>query len=1530
MGRIFISHQNNSADNSRAEKIHRWIKNQKGINGFLDFDIQDGLQVGQQWEDEIYAAIRSAQVVIAIVSNDWLKSHWCTSEARMARLLGLKLILIIAEECEVPFRDTQSIRLEKHGEIRAFEELRQALRTTHKLPDRPYPGLAAFDEKDAAVFFGREDETRDLVNKVNSLFKGRPKTPRMLLVLGASGSGKSSLMRAGFLPEFKADPENLCIGPIIPGGDALDEIAEVLDAPLDGLDAEAMADAIAASMKCANQSYKRAVICIDQAEELLEEERDSTFFDVMRALLEKRRGRVVVLATMRSDFLNEFQKNRLIGPDAKLAYETMALDPLPEDHLGAIIRQPAELFGVKYENKLFARICKDHKGPDALPLLAFFLDEFWRRDFIRDGVLQLSEYKEFGGVGQALEKAKDRAIKDCARLDAAYDDRQVLLDDVREVFLGLLVSINAASGAAVRNRAPASALSERQTALLMAFANQRLLILKNDMWEVVHEALLRQWTELEKWVAEARDDLVAIARIEAAAANWTEANENESDVTHGGDRLDTAVRLLASPRYADRFDGCAKAYIEACQAKETERYEQEKKHLEELEQQKAGAEAEARRALRSQRLSLAALSSTALKSGRPDEAAYLALAAWPRKGSDFDDLSEYGTVVLNALAAALPALREIRRFPLGAVGDGSWFYRDLAVSSDGIHIALKDDNNQFCVCRLHNDGSISRHELKIQPKSERFNRLTLGGYSFSPDTRTFVVRYRWYDEDGSSEEGWPEYEKVLDLDEIFGPSGRGFAGDGPGPLPERKFFLRYAFETSGWELADRETGELIKPVPTLGQILLNEFHRGDAHITYVDDENRIWLWALAEDEPREILKSIPKKWEFTLFEDRLETAEAQIVLSPDGAFVAIWVQHKVQVFECVSERELVSIDRAHTTSQNWEPDYIIGSFSPCGSLFASLSFPIRDTEEVQVRLWDLRRGSNIAIVPKAPDFSRKEQPLKPRRATDRSVRDIRCSTDGKSLAAVVPTEKGVDVVRWNLEDGRRTASLELSVNTKGEPPDVVLSPDCTLAVVAAITKPYTNESDGSESFLPENNRVIEIASGNEISVMETVRYNVRFIGEGPLYTDRSSLSVSLHDIRSGQDLITLYPCLDGEWQYPNFELTGLVGAAAFSPDGSSLVTYEQGVSLVVDDDGDGDRCVLNPFGPQVRFWTIRDGHARLWSEWQNIDKDLFMSKPYPTGVGGEELESEALAIGRLLFSPRGEMVALIGGRDHAEISFHDPASGERFGKLRFADEAVDGFDEIAFTPDGSRLAVPTRSTAEVAQYGTGVSLYDVGTGQRVAYLPCPGGFSRMTIAPDGNHIFVGQGDGSILGWNVAYGTGTLFDIVYRVMPVLTSPAIASEFGMALEDQVHSSKEPLPNDVPVPRVKAEEARDLALGYRIPAFAKNPAINHREPQVPDNRGDLLGAPPTSDDLPPPSDNPLPLPANLPSEDLLPPLPPPPIAPAPSWLEDSDPFGVDTPPMPSNASLPPPAPPGFDDDKDPFASSPLPLKRPDKEPE
>ena len=234
----------------------------------------------------------------------------------------------------------------------------------------PYPGLLAFQESDAALYFGRDElilETIDVLNRARR-FGGA----NLIVCVGASGSGKSSLVRAGVLPRLRRDAQSwLAIDPIRPMREPLLELAAAL------ADAyAAVGESVsAASLRSRLADPERAGALIEIAGELkraarnptasvlltldqLEEALDSAPADDMRALLVQlaaaladRDSPLMVLATLRSDFLHALQNDALLG---RLGVEIVSIPPLELDQFAQIVEGPAKVAGIELESGLVA------------------------------------------------------------------------------------------------------------------------------------------------------------------------------------------------------------------------------------------------------------------------------------------------------------------------------------------------------------------------------------------------------------------------------------------------------------------------------------------------------------------------------------------------------------------------------------------------------------------------------------------------------------------------------------------------------------------------------------------------------------------------------------------------------------------------------------------------------------------------------------------------------------------------------------------------------------------------------------------------------------------------------------------------------------------------------------------------------------------------------------------------------------------------------------------------------------------------
>ena len=446
MTAIFISHS--SADNSAAAEMKAWLEAKGHTSLFLDFDPEAGIRGGTGWEQTLYQKLRQCQAVIALLTPDWLASKWCFAEMVQARERGKAIFPVKVQPCEASsvFSDIQHIDLTAKSE-EGYERLRIGLleRGLDPLdvfdwdPKRaPYPGLLAFQEQDAAIFFGRGDDILKTLETLDALRRQGSEAGRFLLLLGASGSGKSSLVRAGVIPRLKKRlAEWLPVPPFRPQIEPLDELAVALAAAFqasgqprdwstirtmlqqaatqtsaDGFVLQGLARDLAVATK---QPETTVLLTIDQAEELFgytPAEAASRFLRLLRATLDSGDRRLMALATLRSDFLGEFQKHPVLQDSEHphhFRYRAAPVDPMPLKSFPEIIQGPARLAGLHLDGGLVEAIVSDTGTRDALPLLAFTLRRLYER-FGSDGRLSLAEYESLGRLEGSIRGEAERII----------------------------------------------------------------------------------------------------------------------------------------------------------------------------------------------------------------------------------------------------------------------------------------------------------------------------------------------------------------------------------------------------------------------------------------------------------------------------------------------------------------------------------------------------------------------------------------------------------------------------------------------------------------------------------------------------------------------------------------------------------------------------------------------------------------------------------------------------------------------------------------------------------------------------------------------------------------------------------------------------------------------------------------------------------------------------------------------------------------------------------------------------------------
>mgnify|MGYP006171613369 FL=1 len=483
MSILFISHSSRDAD--AARQVKERLTAHGYVSVFLDFDPQTGLEAGIRWQEEIYRQLKICRGLIALVSADFLQSRWCFAEVTRAREQGKAIFPVVVGPGEVDdgwkavLTDHQMVDLTVHPEDpeEGYECLLRGLKKAGLDPRDdfawastrpPYPGLLSFQPEDAAVFFGREQDVSRVMNALERM--RRHGEPRLAVVLGPSGSGKSSLVRAGVLPRLEKDRNRWRVLPLLRARRTIPK-----PKPSD-------ADAV-------------SVLVVDQLEEtFLPRNAGGRFWQELRELLESP-DPPLVLATLRSDFLGQLQRG-------DLPFESVLLDPLPRDAVSKVIAQPAARAGVDFEEGLVNRLIADTGTDDALPLLAFTLRELWERR--RGEKLTFAAYEEeLGGIEGAVGQVANE-IADSGKLTP---EREKAL---RSAFLRM-VRVGE-DGGYLRQRASWKQMPEAALPILDRFVTDRLLVkglneTGETTVELAHEALFRVWPRLADWLTEEREFL---------------------------------------------------------------------------------------------------------------------------------------------------------------------------------------------------------------------------------------------------------------------------------------------------------------------------------------------------------------------------------------------------------------------------------------------------------------------------------------------------------------------------------------------------------------------------------------------------------------------------------------------------------------------------------------------------------------------------------------------------------------------------------------------------------------------------------------------------------------------------------------------------------------------------------------------------------------------------------------------------------------------------------------------------------------
>ena len=669
MARIFISHS--SANNSAALALASWLEANGWSDYFLDVDNSRGLAPGERWMAALAAAVDRCEAVIFLVSPAWRDSKYCFAEFFEAKKLGKRIFGIIVapiplsqlpeqmttewQVCDLtdsadpqsftvvrlPFVPETVVRFPRAGLADLARGLQKAgldaatfVWPPEGEPERsPYPGLRAMEEMDAAVFFGREAA---IVHAIDQLRLTRERdVEHLFVILGASGAGKSSFLRAGLLPRLQRDSEHFIVLPAIRperaamsgkhgllnslnsalAGMGQPMSAAQVEADLTALGLAGMLKRIVATVARADRSQQVAeptlIVPVDQAEELFgadgqdEARQFLAHVDALRQHLSltaspspgERRLRFMFVLTIRSDSLPRLQGQAALQALSPVLF---SLPAMPVAEFKAVIEGPARRHSESVKPLIFApqltdQLIVDAQGADALPLLALALEWLYRKFQISGGArIGPEQYQELGGVrgviGTAVQSAFEHP-RDAPAIPAEPAEQDRLL---RQVFPYIATvdpdtkdwKRRLASRASLRQNVP------QADALVARLIEQRLLLSdvrriadaaeQVEVVEVAHEALLRQWDALERWLREFAQALAASESIRRCASDWQRGQRDDVLLLHTGHRLAAAEAVFADERLAARFNRVDGDYLVACRGRDTRALEERENQLQRI------------------------------------------------------------------------------------------------------------------------------------------------------------------------------------------------------------------------------------------------------------------------------------------------------------------------------------------------------------------------------------------------------------------------------------------------------------------------------------------------------------------------------------------------------------------------------------------------------------------------------------------------------------------------------------------------------------------------------------------------------------------------------------------------------------------------------------------------------------------------------------------------------------------------------------------------------------------------------------
>lgn len=442
----------------------------------------------------------------------------------------------------------------------------------------PYAGLRSFQEENAGCFFGRSREIAAMVMRIQD--------GPLTAVVGPSGVGKSSFVRAGVVPALRLSGQSWQVLVARPGRSPLLALASLL-APLMGNSANMGSsvnveeDMVAQRevgqrlvfepgylgsilRSISRRTGQRFLLFVDQFEELYtlcaNPEQRRAFTTALAGAADDATSPVRVILSIRSDFLGR------VGEDAHFMAEISRglffLGPPGPDGLREALVHPAEMCGYRFETRGMVEEMIHHleASPGALPLLQFTASELWDRRDAEHKLLTVESYRAFGGISGALANHADAVVGKLTPAARAL---------CRMVFLQLVTPERTRAVREMAELREMAGNAEELSQVLDGLVESRLLIVQTGggsgdaTIELVHESLIESWTTLRRWLEESHEDSVFLEQLRAAARQWI-TKGNDSGLLWGGEMAEELARFQR--RFRGELSEGAQAFARAVAA----------------------------------------------------------------------------------------------------------------------------------------------------------------------------------------------------------------------------------------------------------------------------------------------------------------------------------------------------------------------------------------------------------------------------------------------------------------------------------------------------------------------------------------------------------------------------------------------------------------------------------------------------------------------------------------------------------------------------------------------------------------------------------------------------------------------------------------------------------------------------------------------------------------------------------------------------------------------------------------------------